>query len=107
MARKTGKEKEQAFLAKKAGALAEQSAETPYVPTKCENEIALEILLAHGFNASIKDRILYCECANIQEYNRYKSLLEEKCGRDGRIPFSFGASIGKKAEKLDFNSLID
>lgn len=105
MARKTVKEKEKAFLSKRPNTPLEQT-ESTYVPSKSERDIALELLQKNGFNALIKDGVLYCECRNKGEYKRYVEFLKMKCNRNGEIPFSYGASVGNKPEEANEPILI-
>lgn len=86
---KSFKEKEENFK-KKSGITPEEKA---YVPQKTAREYALEMLLKHQYKAEIKDNLLYCECKDEDDFLHCKSLLLEHFGRDGKVPFSFGASL--------------
>ena len=90
MAKKSFKDKEDAFKKKSGISLEEKGT---YIPQKTEREKALELLEKKGFKVSIKDNLLYCECKDEEEYDKYKSILIHNFGRDEKVPFSFGASI--------------
>ena len=102
MVKKSFKEKEQEFLLKNnKGIIPEKT----YIPQKTEREKALEFLLNKGFNVCIKDMVLYCECEDEEEFNKYKSILLEHFNKDGKVAFSFGGSIKNPNIELEQNVL--
>lgn len=93
MARKSLKQKEAEYLAKTKGG---DSPITPFIPIKSEREKAFELLEKKGFDVSYKDNVLYCNCRNKAQFEEYKAYLLEHFSRDGKVAFSFGATIGKE-----------
>ena len=94
MARKTVKEKEQAYLAKKQ-TTDTSTVTTTYIPQPTNQDRALELLQNKGFTVTIKDSILYCYCKNEAEYKSYVQTLLDNFGQNKKVPFSFGATISK------------
>lgn len=95
------KKKEEAF--KKKNNLGTSEEKSGYIPQKTERDKALEFLEKRGFKVSIKDGILYCECKDEDEFDKYKSTLISNFGRDGKAPFSFGGCLKNGFRKEENN----
>lgn len=95
------KKKEEAF--KKKNNLVSSEEKSGFVPQKTERDKALEFLEKKGFKVSIKDGILYCECKDEDEFDKYKSTLISNFGRDGKAPFSFGGCLKNGFRKEESN----
>lgn len=94
--KKSFKDKEKAFLEKQKSNTTSVSEVAERVVLKTASEQAYEELLKNGFNVSFQNTtLLYCQCKDTEEYERYREFLVKNYGHDGKVPFSFGASIGK------------
>ncbi len=100
MARKSFKEKEQAFLSKQNKGENTTTAVPSYVPMKTEREKAYELLQAKGFDVCYRNTVLYCNCKDTDEYEQYRATLIKHFGKDDKVPFSYGASIGNPVHSV-------
>lgn len=89
--KKSFEEKQKDYLKKNKVTLPEEP--HTFILQKRKQDEALEMLIKAGFRAGFKDFILYCECADNEEYQKYENFLLKHFGKDGKVAFSYGASI--------------
>lgn len=92
--KKSFEEKERAFLEKNKTKFPTQES-GGYTPPKTKRDEAYELLEKKGFSVSYKDFVLFCECSSEEEYERYVDILKSNFGKNGKVPFSYGANICK------------
>lgn len=100
MARKSFKEKEKAFLSKQNKEETTTTSASSYVPLKTQREKAYDLLKEKGFNVSYRNTVLYCDCKDAEEYEEYRAVLIKHFGKDDKVPFSYGASIGNPVHSV-------